>query len=1001
MSEARTPALDALLADADWIRGLAVGLLGEARADDALQDAWLAAVRSGPGTRENPRGWLATVLRNAALRIRRGEARRLRREELVAAREASGASTLEVVERFSTQQAVAAAVLELDAPYRAALLLRFYEDLTLEEVGAREGVSRATAHERVKHGLELLRRRLELRLGVRGERFALALAPLVVHGRRASVASTTTAAAAGNTGALALAGKLLACASATVLVGWLLLRDPLAPAEQRMAAVPVFEPAADARGLEERGAGITPPAEVPALRTPLHASIPLAAEGPGALASLRVVVREQGFSSSDPLTVSLHPRVGLPAAGGARSQPLTPAGVAVFDGLAPGTWYVETERGGQVEATLTPGVEARVELELPAGPALRGVVVDPLGFPVPDALVWLSPRDGEVLVLTTRVPAFVPAGSGIRTDAEGAFRFASIGHARTVGACAVGWAPTRDVRLAHRDGAELELRLQLPGPGASLAGSVRGPAGQPVVGAAVYLDAAGDGPGSAHLVRTRTRAGGAFRFDSVAPGQQELRVCASGLANLRMQVELVGGEESVTEIELARGMRVEGRVTQADGSGVADAIVFASRRAWTMLPDERFGVVGRSGPDGTYRLNGVAARAAWLVVVAAGAGRSEELIRGADGEVLRHDVVLPGRLRLAGRVTGASGAGVHPLGVMATPERDFAPRTASTDREGRFVIELDEAGEHQLSFEEHGVLLPRRSVAMAGVEDLLVRLDDSERPNATITGVALDDADAPLDEIRLRLRDAAGLEREVMTSLVGNGHFRAEHLLPGTYALTLASTGRPDVVLAEPITLTAQGTHELGVFVVPPGQRLEIDFQRTDGARLRDVQVAVRDPEDQLVKRSSLRDAPGELPLVLVLAPGPHRLRAWAAELVPLEVIIRADAPDAQARQLVHLEPGIPSTLELHLPAEAPKRLPVLLELRDESGATVFAEVLRGRQQLQLGLRPGLHAFEARAEGGLRSEGTFVVPQAQPPFPRPGPSPGPVPVVLRRLSSGK
>jgi DNA-directed RNA polymerase specialized sigma24 family protein len=140
MSDADGPTIDALLADSEWVRDLARSLVGGARADDVVQDVWLSALERGPRSAAAARGWLGTVLRNSVWSMHRADARRTAREA-EAARRDEPASTLEVVERFSTQQAVAAAVLELPAAVRDAILLRYYEDVP---VGARHGGGRGT-----------------------------------------------------------------------------------------------------------------------------------------------------------------------------------------------------------------------------------------------------------------------------------------------------------------------------------------------------------------------------------------------------------------------------------------------------------------------------------------------------------------------------------------------------------------------------------------------------------------------------------------------------------------------------------------------------------------------------------------------------------------------------------------------------------------------------------------------------------------------------------------
>src|SRR4051812_41268840 len=86
---------EALLQQADFVRALARSLLGDEHlADDVAQETWIAAIERSPSRIENVRAWLATVARNFAARVRRGEERRVRREREVARPEAVDANDL-------------------------------------------------------------------------------------------------------------------------------------------------------------------------------------------------------------------------------------------------------------------------------------------------------------------------------------------------------------------------------------------------------------------------------------------------------------------------------------------------------------------------------------------------------------------------------------------------------------------------------------------------------------------------------------------------------------------------------------------------------------------------------------------------------------------------------------------------------------------------------------------------------------------------------------------
>ena len=77
-----------LLQQTTWLRRLAHSLVRDpAAADDLVQDAWVAALRSPPDGARPVRSWWAEVLRNLASTARRGQRNRRARETRVASEE--------------------------------------------------------------------------------------------------------------------------------------------------------------------------------------------------------------------------------------------------------------------------------------------------------------------------------------------------------------------------------------------------------------------------------------------------------------------------------------------------------------------------------------------------------------------------------------------------------------------------------------------------------------------------------------------------------------------------------------------------------------------------------------------------------------------------------------------------------------------------------------------------------------------------------------------------
>ena len=85
------PGLETLLGQADWLRALAISLLGSRPdADDAVQEVWTAALRSPPDQTRPARPWLAQVLRNVVRARARHSGRRRAHESEAALAERRG-----------------------------------------------------------------------------------------------------------------------------------------------------------------------------------------------------------------------------------------------------------------------------------------------------------------------------------------------------------------------------------------------------------------------------------------------------------------------------------------------------------------------------------------------------------------------------------------------------------------------------------------------------------------------------------------------------------------------------------------------------------------------------------------------------------------------------------------------------------------------------------------------------------------------------------------------
>ena len=135
---------------------LAAVLLGnEVEAQDAVQDAAITAWRSFRSLREVDRfdAWFDRILVNGCRdRLRKRGRVRLIQMESVPERAISDGSA-----GFAEHQALVAALGGLSAEQRVAVVLRFFGDLTVDEIASRTGERTGTVKSRLHYGLMALR----------------------------------------------------------------------------------------------------------------------------------------------------------------------------------------------------------------------------------------------------------------------------------------------------------------------------------------------------------------------------------------------------------------------------------------------------------------------------------------------------------------------------------------------------------------------------------------------------------------------------------------------------------------------------------------------------------------------------------------------------------------------------------------------------------------------------------------------------------------------------
>lgn len=661
------PSFEVALRDVAWVSALTRRLARDGEAEDLAQDTWLVALEAPGRARDGLRQWLSGVARFLALRRQR----RVRPEpsDALDSRPGDGL-TDELVQQAEFQERVLAAVRALAEPYRATVLLRYYEGLALEEVAQRTGVPGSTARTRLARAHEQLRARLDHEFGGR-EAWSL----LALPGAKLGMAGLV----GGGIGMKMFVGGIV-LAAVVGFVGWELLH-----AERRVETVAQGETAQTPPGESSSGAASV---SDPFLASAREALAPLSIEGEDP-SSGKIGGSSDG-SSDD--TVTIRGRV-LDSAG----QPVAKANLFAIQpdadgwssspervsdeqgyfelrGLERREWRVGAHHPDALEAAQTV-VDARngdvggIELLLSLGGCFGGKVRWPDGSPVVLGTVKLelsSSSGSESALGTFRNGVFRKCGHrgrdwSLRVTAQ---REGEFGHAFLEG--------------LDPDQAELDLVLEtIPTFGVNV--EVMDATGAPVE---FVL--------SARCALHDVRRGipqwvqGTGRLEEVIAGRWAIQVHAIGFRIHEEERELASSADSL-RFTLNPLEPVRGRVVDPDGRPAAGArILEGYGRAREAI----------AGGDGAFELAGMPTTL-HLIAVLPGFAPAESTPFEHTGEASANGPVLVLRRahRAAGRVLDADG---HALAGVQVKSSVFGTEPASTAPNGTFeLVDLPD-GAHTL-----------------------------------------------------------------------------------------------------------------------------------------------------------------------------------------------------------------------------------------------------------------------------------------------------------------
>lgn len=989
---------EALLEHLDWVRRLARGLVADPNAaDDLVQEAWISATRRPPHA-GNLRGWLATVVRNAARERARKEARRAVHEERAARSEAQSSSD-ELAERVAVQQQVVQHVLELAEPYRETVLLRYFQELSPDEIAQRMRVPVATVKTRLRRALAELRERLDRAHGGDGRAWVLALLPLTQ-----SHATFTKF----GSGALLLMGTKTITGAALVVaaLGLYFLTRGSAPVDLERIATAHTETAS------------------------LEQSESTAANARDELAATEVEATRVATTSAERRMLVVDKVSGVPAVGAEVWYAITAESKAWNDGgidretyvRSIGTRLVADEAGtvlvppcdrwiaaiGRLgdaygETIFAKNSESgRIELE--ADVALQIQVVDESGAPragVGTLLFEVTPNSGSGYSLVSGVKGWTEAPDGVATIRHFSHRAPEL---LTKGVWATArieatLVPPAQIDFDPRSLPAEPLRLVLP-PTGRVVVEVRDAQGRalpddwaflsPVVRQVAEGGREVRGPRSDAFAKS-----GRTVFEHVGLGL-ELEASTSPREMPEVVTRFAGpreaGEEVVVTLRAGDSYPVlTGRVLDAEGTALARSLTggrIVVERAG-QAPEEH-DLTARVDDEGRFRIVvrttyatetrcrvHVHAKTKDGVVVSADFA-PESPLRSGDIEV--GDIVLTEPpVVLAGTVRDTSGAPVYWANVdfartrgatepeSEPPYRWVSGQRAMTDKFGRFVSSgVLERGDYFVQVRANGYVDSARAPFVVGTRDWDVVL---EKYGAVEGSILLGDGiDASQVVVEVEPHDSEDPSRKRLggpVRVLPTGEFRLSDTPPGLVDVTLRMHGD-----FEALTTIERVEVPSGRDAADPRLR-SIDLR---GLALRQIRCTIRGPEQSAIKSAAIAIRPAgecDAPARWILCEDGDLTVLTRSPAIDLEV--RAPGMRVARREAITkdvaivMEAGIPLTVKLPddfvLP-EAPLQLALMLcptvIHRPSYDARLIEERSFDGHQLYMWLAGGAARFEGR-----------------------------------------
>ena len=796
---------DELLAQLGWVRALARSLVFDPdMTDDVLQQVCVLALQKAPrDARTGPRlrAWLAAVTRSLVRRSARADARRVRREQAAAQREALP-STSDIAEHRDALRKLIDAVTGLEEPYFSAIVARYFEGLSVADIAARHAISPAAVRQRLSRAKSQLRARLEQLLADDRDgwlRAALPAAPAA-----ASIGSARARfvfdrargffmAKQTGSGSIAKVVVALVIAAGLLFVTW----RGFSVSDGARAAPAIVGRAGSGDAATTTGGNLVA-AAAPGDVQPLVASaappdpnaeslgtlmvrLTWAEDGtPAADVAFRVV----NFGVADPLFSDVFARSGAD-------------GAWRLDHVPVGHVTVTVDRGGSGDVDVTPGQTTEMSIAIPAGTLVHGAVVDGAGKPMGEAEIWLAEGSRAYRPYKGQLAA--------HADDNGRFTLRAVSKRRCVGARARGHEASQLTEILPGQHGETAVTLVVGGAVGSVSGVVRNPAGEPVAGAFVLVQS---GPQeqsisdqlasvSALPEACLTDDSGRFGARDVATGRAWITVRSIQFSGWRQTVDVKADEEFRLDVTLQPAAVLFGVVHDAHGLPVGGAEIGTGYEVGRDRGYESS--IGRrivsSAADGRFELVGLDVAAPQEDVTASMAGVVHARTTLKDvhaGDRVEWNPVFGNELTISGTLQDENGTPVTGLWICGRRwlEDRLCRLICTSDASGRFELPDCEQAKYLLTVwdSESPTSVPVASLdgVMAGSRDISITVPAAARSTARITGHITDAQGRAVPQL---VAWVLPMPDQVMNSEpsvdVDTGAMQTDLLPPGNYDLLL------------------------------------------------------------------------------------------------------------------------------------------------------------------------------------------------------------------------